>query len=255
MKQILISIKPKWVAKILNGEKTLEIRKTAPKEWADYLNGKTDKNPEPMTVYIYCTKGGDYIGYVPKKYVGKVVAKFTLDVYAIYNEGSIDETDTMYTKYLAGRKVGHLWTEQIGEYTLLRDSYLLYRELNAYLKGKIGYAWHISDLEIFDKPKELSEFCTYRKPSYVLERAPQSWCYVEEALAKNYRPIISIDKDLYGDDNDWYRATFQEFPNMIGGIGLTEDAAIKAGYAMLEAEIKFRKEEGLNIPEPKEELS
>lgn len=32
MKKILISIKPKWTAKILNGEKTLEIRKTAPKD-------------------------------------------------------------------------------------------------------------------------------------------------------------------------------------------------------------------------------
>lgn len=29
---ILISIKPEWVCKILNGEKTIEVRKTAPKE-------------------------------------------------------------------------------------------------------------------------------------------------------------------------------------------------------------------------------
>ena len=31
MKAIMISIKPKWVAKILNGEKTIEIRKAMPK--------------------------------------------------------------------------------------------------------------------------------------------------------------------------------------------------------------------------------
>ena len=30
MEQILISIKPEWVAKILNGEKTIEIRRTKP---------------------------------------------------------------------------------------------------------------------------------------------------------------------------------------------------------------------------------
>lgn len=201
MKSILIPIKPKWTAKILNGEKTAEIRKTAPKEWVDYLKGKIKNKPEPMIVYIYCTKG-DYIGRISKKYVGKVVARFALrNVYTIYNEGSIDETDTMYTKYLAGRKVGHLWTEQIGEHTLLRDSYLLYRELDEYLKGKIGYAWHISDLEIFDEPKELSEFYTLKcnqkkEPCNIkdvfgveechricklcksLTKAPQSWCYV-----------------------------------------------------------------------------
>lgn len=31
MKSIMISIKPEWVKKILNGDKTIEIRKTMPK--------------------------------------------------------------------------------------------------------------------------------------------------------------------------------------------------------------------------------
>lgn len=31
MKSVLISIQPKWVEKIANGEKTIEVRKTAPK--------------------------------------------------------------------------------------------------------------------------------------------------------------------------------------------------------------------------------
>ena len=44
MKAILISIKPYWVAKILNGEKTIEIRKRFPKDYVGW-------------VYIYCTKG------------------------------------------------------------------------------------------------------------------------------------------------------------------------------------------------------
>ena len=30
MKKILISIRPKWVEKIVNGEKTIEVRKFAP---------------------------------------------------------------------------------------------------------------------------------------------------------------------------------------------------------------------------------
>lgn len=44
MKAIMISIQPQWVEKILNGEKTIEIRKTMP------------KCELPCKVYIYCTK-------------------------------------------------------------------------------------------------------------------------------------------------------------------------------------------------------
>lgn len=43
MKSVLISIKPKWVEKIEIGEKTIEVRKTAPKE-------------VPFKAYIYMTK-------------------------------------------------------------------------------------------------------------------------------------------------------------------------------------------------------
>ena len=66
-------------------------------------------------------------------------------------------------------------------------------EVNNYLNGKTAYFYHISNLVIYDKPKELSEF---RKPIVChrgkvredcigcwdceLKRPPQSWCYVEE---------------------------------------------------------------------------
>lgn len=184
MKSILIPIKPKWTAKILNGEKTAEIRKTAPKEWVDYLSGKTAKKPEPMFVYIYCTKG-DYIGRISKKYVGKVVARFTLNevekiFMSVINHYQY-ETNTLY------------------EDELLKQSLLNGNELDTYLKNKhYGYAWHISDLEIFDEPKELNEFYSTRLDKDVtklfdnsiqlsngkwvkrLDKAPQSWCYVEE---------------------------------------------------------------------------
>ena len=40
MKAVMISIQPKWVEKIANGEKTLEVRKTAPEV--------------PFKAYIYC---------------------------------------------------------------------------------------------------------------------------------------------------------------------------------------------------------
>lgn len=55
-------------------------------------------------------------------------------------------------------------------------------EMFFYSKGKPPYGWHISELKIYDKPKELSEFFapTGKRPSYMIERPPQSWQYVEE---------------------------------------------------------------------------
>lgn len=47
MKSIMISIQPKWCAKIESGAKTIEIRKTRP------------KIETPFKCYIYCTKGKD----------------------------------------------------------------------------------------------------------------------------------------------------------------------------------------------------
>ena len=52
-----------------------------------------------------------------------------------------------------------------------------------YLKGT-GYGWHITDLRIYDAPRELSEFTGLRNTRfgaapYDIKRPPQSWCYVE----------------------------------------------------------------------------
>ena len=36
-------------------------------------------------------------------------------------------------------------------------------ELEKYLDGGVGYGWHISNLKIYDTPKELIEFHTWKK--------------------------------------------------------------------------------------------
>lgn len=173
-KAIMISIKPKWVVKILNGEKTIEIRKTCPK--CDL----------PIDVYIYCTKIKE-ASYVANK-EGKVVAKFTLN--------RVEEI-------LSAKTIGVpiCFTKSLLEKDLCIATCLTPYDFDNYLGDKLGYAWHISNLEIFDKPKELSEFrkigkqCKYQgRDSYCdycshcdcigdeLTKAPQSWGYVEELL-------------------------------------------------------------------------
>lgn len=149
MKEILISIQPKWVAKILNGEKTIEIRKTRP-------------NCElPAKVYIYATKSkrdtirmiGSYRFLSGVHFeIGKVLAEFTLNKVETIKENQIYNAKAM-----------------------LEHACLTIEELNNYAKDKKFYAWHIEDLKIYDEPKELSEFG--------IKKAPQSWQYaIKERL-------------------------------------------------------------------------
>lgn len=63
-------------------------------------------------------------------------------------------------------------------------------EIVRYAAGKMIYYWYISDLKIYDEPKNLSGFQmanTYKGKwekdgtrSKKITRPPQSWCYVEE---------------------------------------------------------------------------
>ena len=143
MKSILMSIQPKWVEKIISGEKTIEVRKTAPKK-------------VPFKVYVYCTYGRgkgksalyiDAYGKVSRKangvkwINGKVIGEFV-----VRNIESFSEWQHDYPSLL--RHID-LYAGTEGDYAFL----------NNYLKGKKhGYAWHISDLKIYDEPKELREF-------------------------------------------------------------------------------------------------
>ena len=178
MKSILISIKPKWVAKILNGEKTIEIRKSMPK--CDL----------PIDVYIYCTKEKPKAILTDK---GCVVAN-TL----IVGGNSQYKSGYSLSGQIVGKftlnKVDIVWKTINEEHPkhLLENSCLSFEELHSYLNGSIGYAWQIDDLEIFNELKELRDFkktnkfgvpqyefgngtCDYKK----IKKAPQSWCYIE----------------------------------------------------------------------------
>ena len=159
MKVIMLSIRPRFVAKILNGEKTIEIRKTMPK--CDL----------PIDVYIYCTKS-NYLGYISNRYIGKVVAKFTLNK---VEEISFDDKEV--------QRKACLTEDELFDY--LFDNTPYQEDM------KKGYAWHIDNLVIFDKPKELSEFKPFNNgvPQYKftkngcedikLTKAPQSFMFIE----------------------------------------------------------------------------
>lgn len=206
MKSVLISTRPKWCDLTASGEKTIEVRKTAPKE-------------VPFKGYIYATR--------PKKYY-KCGAVSTSDELLWLANGKIKMCDGFEFwangedyQCVNGKVIGEFVCYNVDEYTFSyynaeyrvthveqKAMCLNQPELILYGKGKTLYGWHISDLKIYDKPREFSEFATlcnksgnrcancrhylfdndglagyrrwcdvcHRKP---LARAPESWCYVE----------------------------------------------------------------------------
>ena len=197
MKAILISGKPKWTALIMNGKKTDEIRKN--KGLYKAIQKLIDEYGY-ADIYWYCSKNGgrlyqdfsissDYYydkgikDYQPRLYNGKVVFKFRCY--------KIDD-------YVYGKK----WSWKIGapldgisnDYEfILKKTCLTDDELRNYCDDLCFYDIHISDLEIFDEPKEISEFWVrYPKEDIKfdgvkgkllamkpLTKAPQNFCYVE----------------------------------------------------------------------------
>jgi predicted transcriptional regulator len=188
-KAVLISIRPKWCELIAKGKKTVEIRKTFP------------KLETPFRCYIYCTEKRPLLtrGKFPIEIDtvcvrtreaantwgldvlnGKVIGEFTCDFIEYLNNLFVGEPDYHMPEY--------------------GNACLELKDLENYGKGKRLYGWHISDLVIYDKPKELSEFdkpmctresdcgagCSYFDPDLVIckrettfKRPPQSWCYVK----------------------------------------------------------------------------
>lgn len=213
MKSVLISIQPKWCELIASGEKTVEVRKTRP------------KIDTPFKVYIYCTKPRHYykisrhlltsdeslflvkgkvrmcdgfgVEYEDSEYKHlncKVIGEFVCDEIYTVNK---DSCGWFYGN--TNEVMGIMYAEEIEElYHCIPDD-----ELKSYLGHKVGYAWHISNLVIYDKPRKLSEFYVWKKCNScrdtgyestacmydenckvpaIITRPPQSWCYVQSVI-------------------------------------------------------------------------
>lgn len=108
-----------------------------------------------------------------------------------------------------GKVIGEFVCSNIAKGNSQLGSCLTMREISEYANGKEIYGWHISDLVIYDKPRELSEFSSYTKdscpanlngvcldckrsdvilcenldcPHKRITRPPQSWLYVESEV-------------------------------------------------------------------------
>lgn len=230
MKSVLISIQPYWVFLIIARKmgwdipqnKSVEIRKTCPKEktW----NKKA---------IIYCTQDKKSFYSIPKEYqgsmrplLGKVIGEFVCDdiskFTAEFTDGKTYE-DIRYcylNEYEEEEEmivVSNEWSNPNNSW-ICKESCLSFDDFKKYIGINFHnipfYGWHISELKIYDMPKELSEVynlcnesltdretakckqCLYHRDKNEMSlandqncacdgakpliRAPQSWCYVEE---------------------------------------------------------------------------
>ena len=164
MKSVLISIQRPHTDNIKALIKKIEVRKNTPNQ----------ETPFPCFIYETKTKGG----------CGKVIGEFICNKVEMFSVGSLRCDDIEKLACLS--------------YTEMINYFYKPEELDGNT-AKFGYGWHISDLKIYDKPKELREFkrwnrteenapCAHTKWLYPdckdckacnLTRPPQSWCYVE----------------------------------------------------------------------------
>ena len=218
MKAVLISIQPKWVEKIANGEKTIEVRKTAPKQ-------------VPFKGYIYCTKSTR--AHMFHLYINDGIGRQNFGITGHWRSGKkvVGVNPHLpayrYNSYLAeGKVIGEFvcdkaiktcgWrlrgdTQQCAKRTTDEETFpelacLTIDDIVKYAgsENREVCGLHITDLKIYDKPKELSEFerpCSYKgicysckrfRPNGIplpapygfceakITRVPSNWQYVEE---------------------------------------------------------------------------
>ena len=145
-----------------------------------------------MKCLIYVTKGKPYIYGNPEIYGniklnGKIVAEF---------DGEVEEITHGYGKY------GEYYqTKTLGLMSLREHSCISSDELSEYLKrgdvvSKVGYAIHIKNMNVFGKPKKISDFykstneITF-EPPLPLIKAPQNMCYAYDIHGNKY-VVISV---------------------------------------------------------------
>ena len=168
---------------------------------------------------LYCTKATPYLvkdedclnnpyythsseqGSCGETFNGKIVAECDCE--------KVEEI--AYTRTISNIRNGYQYGNVNNFYTnslSLKDEFqiktcLSENELISYFKPKnhryekCGYALHLSNLNIFDKPKELSEYFKDDFLQYVsdkdtrIHKAPQNMCYVYDRFGNHY-VLISI---------------------------------------------------------------
>lgn len=205
MNLVMISIHPKWCGLIASGEKTIEVRRTRPKfdtSFMCYIYCTKERSKNALHLYINETNKREKYGTTNHWRSGDDVVEVNSHLPAY-----------RFNSYLAeGKVIGVFTCDKIYELAPLnhapddveQQACLSQEEIARYLKGK-GYAWHITNVKIFNEPWSLDQClrsrtehcgwgeCDLCKYGYedenaeygygcrnVITRPPQSWMYIEK---------------------------------------------------------------------------
>lgn len=202
MKSVLISIRPQWCEKITSGKKTIEVRKSAPKE-------------VPFKAYIYCTKAEPFIQKIrfgdiaishtqisKNLYNGKVIGEFICDkVIRTCGWRLRGETQRCAKRTAAEEEFPRLACLTIDEIVEYSGSE------NLEVAG-----WHISDLKIYDIPKTLSEFHKYGAESLENLFDTDSLCqYCSQVDYGEHKYYISSRWGMVSCEGRWCDEAYKEY--------------------------------------------
>lgn len=220
-KSVLISIQPKWCELIANGKKTVEVRKSRP------------KLDTPFKCYIYCTTSsykGKYLhtsnkrgrllfwenpndtnitvqpenyNYMAYTCRGKVIGEFVCDEILDYKLADVSTDVGVFYYY------ERYTTQTSYDINSLDDCLTDYELLDyGYYKNLCG--WHISNLKIYDKPKELSEFnkpCDFNYDCFLCDRAVYDKKVITDIsgkITKVNNKFIACDDVITRPPQSWY---------------------------------------------------
>lgn len=171
---VLLSIKEKWADLILSGEKTIELRKSAP-----------TKERTPFKVYLYKTAdsktdGGTVVGEATCAAIKRLWLWFDKDVFRVE---TVDKDGKPNTIYSAKRNKNGV----VPVFCVTQEEFISY----AYRDGDL-YALVLENPRRYSEPRPVNLFADNNGEP--IKRAPQSWCYA------------------YGTDLRWYYEHFVDGP-------------------------------------------
>jgi predicted transcriptional regulator len=182
MKTIMISNNPKSAEQIMNGKKKIEVRKfyiEPPFKVLNYVTKYENNKLKNQLIRLVDTgeaklcSATDLSNY---RLNGKVAFEYTVN--------KVDRYEYDKEKIMGEGYFGLYYDE-------LKKACLTFDEALVYGDKKDLYGWHISDLKIYDKPKELREFRTpkncgecsvddcYYCDSKPITKPPQNFVYCE----------------------------------------------------------------------------
>lgn len=208
MESMILVLTPRECAGLLSGDLSVLVRKRFPKDYVGW-------------VYIYVTRDRKILSFDSISKNGKTYYDGFNDKDFDFHFFTITKSDIKKgwgwfasERNLNGKVIARFWCDKVEEIKwglpnklifpkdMLENACLSGEELYKYLGEKGGYAIHITKVDPFDKPKEISGFYKvgYRKivntpnrvknknyldeylmavKEYQLTRAPTTYCYIE----------------------------------------------------------------------------